>query len=120
MLTNDKPCGWCPLALLGAFESPVDSQSSNVAHLSGSIALAPNRQDVAVYNMLTGVDIYDLRTRLTKVSMSHNMGADVAFPVKFIHAGNFIVAGNAVGRVKLWRSKDGRPFDTLDHDGKLF
>ena len=70
--------------------------------------------------MLTGVDIYDLQTRLTIASMSHSMGVDVALPVKFIHAGNFVVAGNAVGRVKLWRTKDGRAFDTLDHDGKLF
>lgn len=69
--------------------------------------------------MLTGVDIYDLQTRLTKASMSHNMGIDVPLPVKYIHVGNLLVAGNAVGKVKLWRSKDGRLLDTLDHDGKL-
>jgi hypothetical protein len=45
------------------------------------------------------------------------MGYDIPLPVKFIHDGEFLIAGNAMGRVKLWRSRDGHSVDTLDHDG---
>jgi hypothetical protein len=47
------------------------------------------------------------------------MGINVPLPVKYIHVGNLLVAGNAVGKVKLWPSKDGYLLDTLDHDGEL-
>lgn len=71
---------------------------------------------LAVSNMCTGFDIYDLKSNAPIANMNHNVGS-YCIPVVFAHRGHALLGGSPVGAVGLWDVRTGRRLHNLPHAG---
>lgn len=108
--------------------SPPHHASTEIEHsfsLRGNSSLSDDGRHLAVANMVTGFDIYNLKSedhaQITQTPLRHDMGQMSPTPVRFVHGGHALLAGSATGRPHLW-SLDGEDasHQTLDIGGKQY
>ncbi|KAI0701429.1 WD40-repeat-containing domain protein [Cerioporus squamosus] len=102
--------------------SPTD-QSTNVANGRGSSALSPLGDDIAVYNVVDGVDIYGIKSgggirRKPKRILKYPRVPRTkhAVQVTYIIDGRGIVCGTTTGDVCVWDTANGEVYQVLNHD----
>ena len=85
--------------------------------LSCNTSLSPDHQLLAISNMSTGFDIYDLDSDEPVMSMTHAIRKQIGPPVLFVHGGQALLGGSSTGRVDLWDVDSGRRLHSLVHSG---
>ena len=65
-------------------------------------SLSPNGAYIAISDLSTGFEIYEMDTELVYGSFQHDVGEPFPTPVLFIHNGNALVGGSTVGNVNIW------------------
>ncbi|OSD01991.1 WD40 repeat-like protein [Trametes coccinea BRFM310] len=67
-----------------------------------SSSLSPDGSHIAVANLVSGFDVYDLYTGATVLSLFHEVGEEFPVPVLYVHGGNAILGGSTAGVLDLW------------------
>ncbi|KAI0055012.1 WD40 repeat-like protein [Artomyces pyxidatus] len=80
--------------------------------------LSPDKRSLAISNLYSGFDVYNVEKSVPFLTLQHVMGQSVATPVLFVHNGRAILGGNALGQVNLWDSTTGRHLHLLSHISK--
>ncbi|KAI0371020.1 WD40 repeat-like protein [Pilatotrama ljubarskyi] len=90
--------------------------------LQGPIAYAsisPDGTTIAISNMVSGFDLYDLTSQAALRSFTHPVTTLRAVPVLFVHGGHALLGGSTVGKVHLWDVHNGLLHQTLPLGCKL-
>ncbi|KAI0323606.1 WD40 repeat-like protein [Cubamyces sp. BRFM 1775] len=93
-------------------------------HSSGGAAISPDGRNIAVYNLVDGLDIYGLvaqkrpKAKLT-CKLESSMQTRHRLQVAYIHRGRGIVCGTTDGRICIWESATGELNQQLPHDGDV-
>ncbi|KAJ3006965.1 hypothetical protein NUW54_g3730 [Trametes sanguinea] len=74
-----------------------------IAHSS----VSPDGRTIAISNMLSGFDLYDLESQAVLRSFTHPVDMLRAVPVKFVHGGYALLGGSTAGIVHLWNVHNG-------------
>ncbi|KAH7908071.1 WD40-repeat-containing domain protein [Hygrophoropsis aurantiaca] len=85
--------------------------------LAGHTSLSPDCRYLAVSNLLTGCDIYDLAVGNPVATLKGDANPHLRLPVLFVHRGYGLLAGSTTGEVRLWDANSGRLLHTLQHEG---
>ncbi|KAA1478727.1 WD40 repeat-like protein [Dentipellis sp. KUC8613] len=76
--------------------------SISISTAIGSTSLSPSGRYLAVSNIRSGFDVYDLQTNSPVRSYRHTTGKDLPVPVLFVHEGFAIMGGSGSGEVDVW------------------
>lgn len=93
--------------------------SLNLIHtgFSARTDLSPDHRFVAVSNVSTGFDVYELKTSAPVRNLLHKTGGKHCLPVLYAHYGQALVGGSPSGIVALWDAKSGTRLHNLTHPG---
>ncbi|KAI9057524.1 WD40 repeat-like protein [Trametes sanguinea] len=75
-----------------------------IAHSS----VSPDGATIAISNMVSGFDLYDLTSQAVLRSFTHPVESLRAVPVLFVHGGHALLGGSTTGQIHLWNSHNGR------------
>ncbi|KAH7917003.1 hypothetical protein BV22DRAFT_1135792 [Leucogyrophana mollusca] len=87
----------------------------SIRTLVGSTSLSPDHRFLAVSNLSTGFDIYDLHTGAPVLNLSHDASLALQVPVRFIHRGFAVLGGSTTGDVRIWDAGTGQHLHVLHH-----
>ncbi|KAI0375848.1 WD40 repeat-like protein [Pilatotrama ljubarskyi] len=85
-----------------------------IAHAS----VSPDGTTIAISNMVSGFDLYDLTSQAALRSFAHPVTTLRAVPVLFVHGGHALLGGSTVGKVHLWDVHNGLLHQTLPLGGE--
>ncbi|KAH7919173.1 WD40 repeat-like protein [Leucogyrophana mollusca] len=83
----------------------------------GSTSIAADRQLLAVSNISTRFDLYNLASGTPLASLSHKVAMHLRVPVQFIHNRRVLLGGSTVGKICMWDIQTGELLQTLHHPG---
>ncbi|OSD03005.1 WD40 repeat-like protein [Trametes coccinea BRFM310] len=75
-----------------------------IAHSS----MSPDGGTIAISNMLSGFDLYDMTSLAVLRSFTHPVDVLRAVPVMFVHGGHALLGGSTCGMMHLWNVHNGR------------
>ncbi|KAH7905143.1 WD40-repeat-containing domain protein [Hygrophoropsis aurantiaca] len=84
--------------------------------LVGGTSLSPNCKFLAVSNLCTGFDVYDLDVNAPVMNLKHDVNLRFTVPVLFMHEGHAILGGSTCGKVRVWDATKGRHLHMLHHE----
>ncbi len=103
--------------------SLIHAHCTEVAYFSGSSALSPRGDDIAVYNVVDGVDIYGIKSsggmrRKPKRTLKYPRlpRTKHALQATYIIDGRGIVCGTTTGDVCVWDTANSEVYQVLNHD----
>ncbi|KAJ2994492.1 hypothetical protein NUW54_g7542 [Trametes sanguinea] len=103
--------GWAPLSMRSSIFNTTDWSVIRNIPLPGAIAhssVNPNGDAIAISNMMSGFDLYDLTSLAVLRSFTHPVKALCAVPVRFVHGGHALLGGSTAGTAHLWNVHNGR------------
>ena len=88
---------------------------------SADSSLSGDEKLVAISNVVSGFDVYNVDSERTLCSLGHSVKSTALrrSPVLFIHNGHALVGGNAHGDVHIWDVASGRKLHSLLHHSKF-
>ncbi|KAI0711999.1 WD40-repeat-containing domain protein, partial [Earliella scabrosa] len=102
---------------------PHDSMSPTICVCSGSSALSPKGDSIALYNVRDGVDVYGIKSaggnkRRPKRSykLPKTPRTNHAIQTIYINDGRGLVCGTTTGDVWVWDTASGEVYQALAHD----
>lgn len=86
------------------------------ARPSGNTAWSKTSQKLAIWNLMDGIDIYNVSDRLSRVGklripIKHNFPVQVAFGAQ----DSTVVSGSDSGEIYIWDLKSEKPLQILIH-----
>lgn len=75
--------------------------------------MSPIDPYICMHNLEGSFILYSLTTRQALHKIPHEAGENVQLPSLFIHDGNTVAVGSAVGKICLWNVEKGQKFQTL-------
>ena len=91
-----------------------------ISRFRGDATLSPDHRLLAVSNLATGFDIYDLQTRerVKTYGCERNVRAKrTCLPVKFIHGGDLLLGGSSFGHAPVFHLSSEQAISNIVHKG---
>lgn len=96
MYARSHPAGKCT-----SFQARIPSVLTWLSS-SGDASLSPDGRHLAISNLDSGFDVYQMEDGIPICSFEHEAPEPEIVPVRFIHGGHAIIGGSSVGRVCAW------------------
>ncbi|KAG1882173.1 WD40-repeat-containing domain protein [Suillus subluteus] len=87
----------------------------SIKTLSGHTSLSPDYKYLAVSNLRTGFDLYQLETGEPWGCLRQAINTSLRVPVKYIHSGFAVMGGSTSGQLNIWDFSTRKILQTLTH-----